>query len=411
MYSGAAPVSVDFALQCVLQQVGPLQEEVVAASDSHGRVVAVNVIAGRDLPGWDGSAMDGYAVRSRDLELASSSQPVALPIRGRIAAGDPVPPALPPSSCARVLTGAMLPTGADAVVKQEEIEIADGQIAFRRAVRTDEHVRRRGEDIRQGQIVLRDGQVVGPGEIAVLAALGRSVLAVRRRPVVTVIATGRELKQPDEQLAPGKLVDSNSWGLRSMALEAGADVRLTPAPSDDVAVLARAVEQAVGTGDLIVTTGGVSAGDFDVTKEALADLGGQILVSGIAMRPGKPMTFGLVHGCPIFALPGNPVAAMTAFELFVRPAILAAGGHHRTGRPVIEARLRSEQRNSRAVPHYLRGRIVPATGGYDLRLVPKQGAATLSSMLDINAIAMFREDRRVFGEGSLIPCLLLTSAV
>ena len=326
--------------EAVLDQITPTPAVTFALEDAAGLVLAGDVTALEALPRFDGSAMDGYAVQSADVVTASVAAPVRLRVVADLAAGTDAAPVIGAGTAARIMTGAPVPPGADAIVPVEDTDGGTDQVEVRAPAPAGRHVRRAAEDVAAGDVVLRAGQELTPYRIAAVAAVGRPEVLVHRRPVVVVISTGSELVTPGVATRRGQIPDSNSYLLAAAARAAGAQVHRLGAVRDDAHALTEALESA-GAVDLIVTSGGVSVGAYDVVKEVLAPMEGMFFVS-VAMQPGKPQGYGrLADGTPVIALPGNPVSAFVSFEAFVRPAILALRGLTGTDllRPTLRARV------------------------------------------------------------------------
>jgi len=317
--------------EAALALVAPLPPVEVDLAGALGLVAAQDVVADAPLPRWDNSAMDGFAVRAADVASAGPGAPVALRVLDDAPAGAPSAATVAAGTAIRIMTGAPLPAGADAVVPVEQTDAVFPQVsavvAVLAAVAEGAHVRRAGEDAEPGDVVLARGTTIGAPQVGAVASVGRDRLAIHRRPRVAVVATGDELVAPGEPLAHGQLPDSNSWLLAAAVREAGADpVRLGPLPDDPTALLGVLARLDDDPGiDAVVTSGGVSAGAFDVVKAALAGTGVEFVA--VAVQPGKPQGLGLLPGgTPLFALPGNPVSVYTSFEVFVRPALLRMRG-------------------------------------------------------------------------------------
>ncbi|WP_031068988.1 gephyrin-like molybdotransferase Glp [Streptomyces sp. NRRL S-118] len=345
--------SVDEHLEDILGAIRPLEPIELTLPDAQGCVLVEDVVAPAALPPFDNSSMDGYAVRVADVTGATEEFPAVLTVIGDVAAGSGGPPTVGPGQAARIMTGAPLPPGAEAVVPVEWTdggaggapatgmraasaapEGASGEVRVHRPVEARAHVRARGSDVQAGDLALEAGTVLGPPQLGLLAAIGRGAVRVRPRPRVVVLSTGSELVQPGEELGPGRIYDSNSFTLAAAARDAGAIAYRVGAVTDDADTLRATIEDQLIRADMLVTTGGVSVGAYDVVKEALSSVGDQdVPGSGIdfrtlAMQPGKPQGFGSIgpDHTPLLALPGNPVSSYVSFELFVRPAIRALMG-------------------------------------------------------------------------------------
>ncbi|MCS6912385.1 MAG: molybdopterin molybdotransferase MoeA [Myxococcales bacterium] len=370
------------ALSEILARAAPLDEELVSLSDALGRVLSRPVRAGRSLPPWDNAAMDGYAVRAREVVPG-----VPLTVQGVVAAGQVGPP-LAPGSALRIMTGAPLPEGADAVIMREEATEEGGRVRFVRSPRPGDHVRRRGEDVAEGSEVLAAGAEIGPGEVGLLAALGRTLVEVHRRPQVSILSTGDELVPADRPLGPGQIVGSNAHALCAQVVQAGGLPRMVPFLPDDPEAL-RVGFGAALQADVVLSSGGVSVGEFDHVKEVLVGLGVQQHFWQVAMKPGKPLSFGTRQGVLVFGLPGNPASSMVSFELFVRPALRRMLGLPPSAavRPRVPVRLRTPLQPDRRRVHFVRARLERASDGV-LWAQPaaQQGSGMLRSMVGIHAL-------------------------
>lgn len=312
-------LSVEDAQQRILSRFAPLGQEVVTLDDSWGRILATAITAGLNLPPFANSSMDGFAVRGTETAGASAAEPMRLRVSARIPAGTVSDDVMQSGEAARIMTGAPLPAGADAVVPFEDVDDDGASIVLRAPVRPGACIRLSGQDISEGTSVLHKGTAISSREVAVLAALGYSTITVRRRPIVAVMATGSELVAPGVPLQPGQIYNSNSPMLSAAVAEAGAVSRVLRTASDDAEAIGRELMSAGGC-DLLLTSGGASVGDFDYMKDVVGSTG-DLSFWRVRVRPGKPLLFGTVGSTPIIALPGNPTSAMVTFELFVRPAI------------------------------------------------------------------------------------------
>jgi molybdopterin molybdotransferase len=375
-------------------------------------VLAEDVVSDIDVAPFDNSAMDGYAVRAADVAGASEERPAVLRVVEHIPAG--VAPTRPvgPGEASRIMTGAPMPEGADAVVMVERTRPGDGDggpggtVEVLAAVTLGENVRRRGEEVRAGEAVLLTGEVVGPAAIGLAASVGHAELVVHRRPRVAIVSTGDELVDVTEKPGPGQIRNSNSYSLGAQVLAAGAEPHLLGVARDTEdatrALLSRAPDY-----DLMISTGGVSMGDFDVVKTVLEDIG-ELDFWRVAMRPGAPQTFGTIGGTPFFGLPGNPTSTMVGFELFVRPAIRKMAGFVTLARPRVVARLSHDVKKKADRRYFLRGRLTPAPeGGYAVAISGSQSSALLTAMHRGNCLISLPEGETFFAEGSDVVCIRL----
>ena len=399
--------SVDAYLAEILAAVRPLAPRELSLADADGGVLAEDITAQWPLPPFDNSAMDGYAVRAADTAAATADAPVTLPVTGEVAAGDTREHQLAPGSCLRIMTGAPLPAGADAVVP---VELTDGgttQVAIGAAVTAGDSIRRAGDDAAPGDALLAAGIRLGPAQLGLLAAAGRASVLARPRPRVTVLSTGNELAAPGTPITRGRIWESNSFMLASAARQAGAVAYRQPSAPDDAGQVLAVIEDAAGRADLLVTTGGVSmGGEHDVVKAALEQLG-TVRFRKVAMQPGMPQGFGLVGtaSTPILTLPGNPVSAFVSFQLFVRPALRAlqgkASGHQRTARAVLTAPLRSP-RDKRS---FLRG--VLAADGTEITPLSGQASHQLATLALANALIVVPEQVTGMQQGDVAEVICL----
>ncbi len=393
------------ALSRILEALGdlaPLPPERVPLAGARGRALAEDLVAPRALPPFENAQMDGYALRAADAPRAGASLPVAF----EVFAGDPPGRALPPGACARIFTGAPLPSGADAVEMQEEVERRGATARFRRPAERGRFVRPAGEDVAAGDVALPRGSLVDAGAVGLAAALGRNELSVHRRPRVALLATGNELVPIDAAPGPGAIFDSNSHALAAASRDAGAEPVLLPLARDERASLARAFEAARGA-DALVTLGGVSVGEKDLVRAALADAGARLDFWRVAIRPGKPLTFGRWGRTAVFGLPGNPASAWVTFELFVRPALRALSGLAGSGRTRLPARLSSAQRKPPALRVYLRCRARAVGGDLWLDPLETQQSGHLRSVVGVDALAVLPAAETRLARGARVEAILL----
>ncbi len=403
-------LSVSDASAAILAGITPLDAERVALLDSLGRVLAESIASPITLPPWDNSAMDGYAVRGADVEGASAEVPVTLRVIESVAAG--AFPALPlgPGVAARIMTGAPLPQGCDTVVRVEDTDGGLDRVAIRSARDTGKNVRHRGEDIRTGDTVLEPGAAIGPAQIGVLSSVGAATIAVYRRPRVAFLGSGDELvdlDRFDEALAGRKIVSSNSYTLHAMIRAAGGEPVDLGVARDDPADLRARFERAAGN-DLLITSAGISVGEFDYTRDVLHELGADMKFWKVRMRPGAPLGFGIMGGLPWIGLPGNPVSTMVTFELFVRPVIRRMLGHRRLFRRAVDVVLEEPVMIGARLMHFLRAIVTPrGDGTLGARLTGPQGSGILTSMTLANALLVVPEDRPHSEVGDTLHAILL----
>ncbi|MBO0917691.1 molybdotransferase-like divisome protein Glp [Streptomyces laculatispora] len=414
--------SVDEHLEDILAAVKPLEPIELQLHDAQGCVLVEDVVVEIALPPFDNSSMDGYAVRVADVEGATEEFPAVLTVIGDVAAGDAGllgDQRVGPGEAARIMTGAPLPAGAEAVIPVEWTdggtgegpaaamrahsdapEGARGEVRVHRPVEARAHVRDRGSDVRPGDLALRAGSVVGPPQIGLLAAIGRSTVKVRPRPRVVVISTGSELVQPGEELTGGQIYDSNSFALTAAARDAGAIAYRVGAVTDDAETLRATIEDQLIRADIVVTTGGVSVGAYDVVKEALSSVGDEdepgsgIDFRKLAMQPGKPQGFGSIgpDHTPLLALPGNPVSSYVSFELFVRPAIRTLMGLQDVNRPTARATLVGDKALSSPAGRrqFLRGTYDAEAG--TVTPVGGSGSHLIAALAQADALIVLPED-------------------
>ncbi|MEV6192705.1 gephyrin-like molybdotransferase Glp [Streptomyces sp. NPDC051920] len=424
--------SVDDHLEDILTTVRPLEPIELQLLDAQGCVLLEDVTVPVSLPPFDNSSMDGYAVRIADVAGASEEYPAVLTVVGDVAAGQADQPHVGPGQAARIMTGAPLPPGAEAVVPVEwtdgglgegpvtgmrahsaSPEGSYGQVHVHRPAGARAHVRAMGSDVKAGDRALEAGTVLGPPQIGLLAAIGRGTVRVRPRPRVVVLSTGSELVQPDEQLGSGQIYDSNSFALCAAARDAGAIAYRVGAVADDAETLRSTIEDQLVRADLLVTTGGVSVGAYDVVKEALSSVadedeeGGGIDFRTLAMQPGKPQGFGSIgpDHTPLLALPGNPVSSYVSFELFVRPAIRTLMGLRDVHRPTTRAKLSADKAltSPKGRRQFLRGTYADGT------VTPVGGAGShlVAALAHADALIVVPEQDTSVEPGAEVEVVLL----
>lgn len=401
-------MSVSAHLEQILSVIEPLAPLQLGLLDAHGCVLTEDVVAPDPLPGFDNSAVDGYAVRLDDVVRASEREPVVLPVTGDVAAGPASPLRVQPGLCVRIMTGAMMPAGADTVIPVEWTDGGVARVSIRRAPAAGANIRRSGEDVTAGETVLTAGTYLGAPQIGLAAAVGRSRLVVRPRPRVVVVSTGTELTEAGQRLTPGRIVDSNSPALTAAAIEAGAIAYPVGIVPDDPRELAATLEDQLVRADVLVTSGGVSVGAYDVVKEVLSRLG-TVSFDRIAMQPGMPQGFGTIgpDSTPVFGLPGNPVSALVSFEVFVRPALRKMLGATPLERPRVRAVTSKALVSPLGKSSFLRVALEVSKGAYVVTPVSGPGSHLLAGMARANALAIVPEDVEKVAAGDSVEVLVL----
>ena len=400
-------LSVEEALERVLGEFHALEPERVPILKALGRVLAEDVHAEADVPPHANSSMDGYAVLAADTAGASRQSPSSLRVVGELAAGYVARTEVTPGTALRIMTGAPIPPGADAVVQVEDTESRGEWVEVFAEVPVGQYVRPAGEDVRQGELVLQRGTVVRPQEVGMLATLGHSQVPVVRRPRVAILATGDEVVEIDAPLAPGKIRNANSYSNAAQVVRCGGVPVMLGIARDRVHELTDKISAGLAQGvDLFLTSGGVSVGDFDLVKTVLA-AEGEINFWRVRIKPGKPLAFGRIEGVPVLGLPGNPVSVMVSFEMFVRPAILKMLGVTERERRAIEATLMDEVKHKDERRHYLRVRVEGHEGEYRAHLTGGQGSGILSSMVKANALAIIPEEWTHAEAGARVQVIML----
>ena len=390
--------SVEAAARAVAERVSRLPVERVLLDRARGRILAADIHAPRALPPFDNSAMDGYAARSAEL-------PGTLPVVGMVAAGQMMQGEVPPGVALRILTGAAMPMGLDTIVIQEDAKVEGDRVTLP-ASDVGENVRRTGEDIAVGELAVPGGSWIRAAELGLLAALGLVEVSVVRAPRVALIATGDELVDVSTPLLPGQIVDSSAHALAALIADAGGIPTYVGIAKDDPIAMAALIASAMDH-DIVITTGGVSVGDRDHVRAALASAGVELELWKVAMKPGKPFSFGMNGKVPVFGLPGNPVSTFVAFELFVRPALLAMQGAAVTARPRAPVLLVRGYRKQAGRTHYVRAKVV--RNGDHLIAHPhaKQGSAILSSLIGCNALVELAAASTEIAPNTVVPAILL----
>jgi len=394
-------LSVDEARAQVLASVEPLAVEEVPVRETLGLVTATEVLATHPLPRFNNSAMDGYAVVAADTSGAGEYAPVELKVVGEVRAGGTDEVVVDSGSAARIMTGAPLPKGADAVAMVEVTEERDGVVLVKSSVERDQHVRPAGDDLDAGERLVAEGLEIGPGEIALLGSMGVTPVQVRQGPRVALLVTGDELVDPEQQPGPGQIRDSNQLALLALLEQAGARPVLSERVPDTRAAVVDAITRAADAADLIVSSGGVAVGRYDFVKDVVEELG-RIALWRVAMQPGKPVVLGSVADIPFLGLPGNPVSVHVGFEQFVRPAIRKMRGCNSLLRPTLEATLTESITKRPGRLHFVRVRMVQRDGEWFATPTGPQGSHIQSSLVDCHGVARFGRDQSELTEGQRV---------
>ncbi|MGW0658936.1 molybdotransferase-like divisome protein Glp [Streptodolium elevatio] len=403
--------SVEEHLTGILERVAPLSPLELQLLDAHGSLLVDDVAATGDLPPFDNSSMDGYAVRLADVADAGERYPVVLDVIADIAAGNSSDLPIESGTCARIMTGAPIPQGTEAIVPVEWTDAGMPTVRITRSPEEGQYIRRRGDDVAAGQTVLPGGTELGSAQVGLLAAIGRDRIRVRPKPRVVILSTGSELVPPGRPLTAGQIRDSNSYMLTAAAREAGAIAYRVGNVADDPKALIDTIEDQLIRADVVVTTGGVSAGAYDVVKEVLSDLG-TVAFEKVAMQPGMPQGFGTIgpDDTPIFTLPGNPVSAFVSFEVFVRPALLRMQGTEDLDRTIVRARCESGFRSPEGKRQFVRARYTPAKDAAEpgaVAPVGGHGSHLIGSLALANALIVVPEDATEVERGSDVDVMLL----
>ncbi|SHJ48860.1 molybdopterin molybdochelatase [Malonomonas rubra DSM 5091] len=393
------------ARNLIVESVQPLAIEKVSLLDAAGRAVAEDIVANQPLPLFDNSAMDGYAVRAEDCESG-----VILPVQGYIPAGGKIDCRVEPGTAVKIMTGAPVPPGADAIVPFEETEEGKDKVTILGRVKKGDHIRWKGEDIKPGDKIIDAGTVLRPAEISLLASFGMSMVKVCRRVRVAILSTGDELQELDELRFEGGIINSNSWALAAALREIGAEPLMLGIARDNIESLREKMRDGLQA-DVLITSAGVSAGDRDYVREVLEELGVEQKFWKINIKPGKPTAFGMRGDTPVFSLPGNPVSTMITFEEFVRPALLKMMGHRTLYKPLLKARLQEPVKKKYDRLQLMRvavelndeGELMIASAG-------DQNTGILRTMIDAQAIALLAPDRDYYAAGDSLDIHLLGAA-
>jgi molybdopterin molybdotransferase len=399
-------ISVRTALDLVLADMHSLGAERIALPQALGRILAEPLRAARDVPPFRNAAMDGYAVLAADVVPARRDAPVSLRVLETVAAGRVPSQRVTPGRATKIMTGSPMPEGADAVVRIEDTEERDGEVRVLASVEPHANVREPGEDMRVGQTVLEPGRTLRPADIGLLASLGVAMLQVRRRPEVAILSTGDELVELGEPLAPGQIVNSNAYTLAAAVEEAGGVPRVLGIVRDTPEATRGAFAEAFAA-DMVLSTGGVSMGTFDLVRQSLAELGVVERFWQVAQRPGKPLTFSVRGSTPIFGLPGNPVSTLVCFYVYVRPALRAMLGLKQVHLPVVTATAAEGIRTAEGLTEFTRCTLAGEPGAYVARSTGSQSSGVMRSMSLGDGLLIAPPEVRTIEAGSPVRVLLL----
>lgn len=389
-------ISFEQARQVILENSNPVGSEQVYLLDAVGRVLANGITAPWDMPLWDNSAMDGYAVRSSDC----AQLPCKLKVTGYIPAGATGEGITVEEGCAvRIMTGAPIPTGCDAVVPVEETDDGRTEVTLLQSVKKGQHIRVQGEDVQSGTLFVRPGAIVRPPEINILANFGKAMVAVYRRPVVAILSTGDELIELGRTPGPGEIVNSNAHSLAAAVAETGCIPLIIGIARDNRESHLEKLREGLKA-DVLITSAGVSAGDRDLVREVLRELGAEQIFWKIGIKPGGPTAFSMYEAKPVFSLPGNPVSTMITFEEFVRPALLKMLGHQRVLRPLFKAILREELKKKAGKVQIIRLKLEKDGGRWFASSAGNQQTAILKTMVDAEALAVLPAESENFAAGA-----------
>jgi molybdopterin molybdotransferase len=396
------------AQKIVLEATAVLGLEKISILDALGRTLGEDIVAERDAPPWNNSAMDGFAVRWEDIKQEHAVQKtVTLRVIEDVPAGKMPSKTVNAGEAIRIMTGAPIPRGADTVLKVEDTEHTPDQVRVFKPAPRGSNIRPQGEDVKKGECIIARGTQIRAGESGMLAVLAKSFIFVYQRPRVAILSTGDELADLDERFSEEKIINSNSYGIAAAVQEAGGIPLLLGIARDTEAALKEKISQGLNA-DIVVLSGGVSMGDYDFTEAVFREIGAEMNFWKLAIRPGQPLAFGKIQGKLAFGLPGNPVSSMVTFEQLVRPAMLKMGGRRSYGRPVVEAVFQENFSKRADRRHLLRGIITREDGLFKVRTTGDQGSGILTSMVKANCLIDVPAEVERLNPGDLVTVQLLS---
>ena len=405
---GTKLIKIEDALVTILKAIKSMPLEEIVLTEALGRVLAEDIYSDNNIPQLDNSAMDGYALRAQDTSGASQTEPKILDVIDDLRAGYVTKHVLKKQQAIRIMTGAPVPSGADSVVMVEYTEReGENKVKIFKGIEKDENVRKSGEDIKKGELVISKGTLLNSGHVGILASLGKSILKVAKKPKVGILATGDEVIDVNEKLEPGKLRSSNTYTLYSQVTKFGGIPKNLGIAKDTPLEVEKKIKEGLDC-DLILTSGGVSVGDYDFVKDVLAKLGADIRFWKVAMKPGKPLVFGTIDGIPVFGLPGNPVSSMVSFEVFVMPAIFKMLGQSlKDTRRIVDAVLEEDVKKKKGLKYFLRANTKYENGIFRTRTTGPQGSGILKSIACADSLIILPYEEEFLGKGTKVQVVLL----
>ena len=403
-------ISVEKALKTILFNFRPLGLEKINILEARKRVIGEDIFAPHNIPFADNSAMDGYAVRHIDTKGAAKNKPLQLKVIEDIPAGKVALKKIKKGEAARIMTGAVIPEGADSVIRQEDTKKNGRTVIIYSSANKGLNIRFAGEDVQKRELVVNRGSALRPADIGMLAALGKAFISVYQKPRVAIMSTGDELVDIETNPPLGKIINSNSYSLAAQVLECGGIPIMLGISKDKKLDLQEKFKTALHA-DVIISSGGVSVGDFDFVKDVMGEIGNAMHFWQVAMRPGKPLAFGAIESVPLFGLPGNPVSAMVSFEQFVRPSLLKMQGHKKIFRQTIKAVCAQEIQKSAGFRHIIRAVVKKEKDQYIANVTGDQGSGILKSMVMANALIVMGENETRIKKGAQVTIQLLDDSL